>query len=245
VVAAAEGLTAREEDRRTPCPLWTVRDLLTHLWCTAERYHDLLDDAVADAPQRLVVNWELAEMNAAAIRRCPPVSTVSLVTSFRRSAVDYLHRALGHWDVAPYQKGAAASVGQMCCVAAIEWHVHAWDLEVARGRAYRSNSVEAATMRSSWLSAVPHLSIPEAGDAWLAVLGAAERRVGAGTVGTLAEAPPIPTSWTPWDAVPAEECDPSARSFYSRTRGWRWRRLTLRSTFPPRRPAETAASTRL
>jgi hypothetical protein len=214
VLAAVEGLSADEEESGTPCPRWTVRDLLTHLWCTAERYHNLLDHAVGGTPQPIVVNEELAALNEAAVRAAPPLPVNTLVRNFHRSAADYLHRALGHWDVAPYLEGSHASVGQICGVAAIEWHVHAWDLAVSQARAYRPDPLDAATMRASWHATVPHLSVDEEGDAWLAVLQAAERRVTPQTVGMPVRASPLSVSWMPWDDASAQDCDRNARSFY-------------------------------
>ncbi|MBK5216697.1 MAG: maleylpyruvate isomerase N-terminal domain-containing protein [Propionibacteriales bacterium] len=157
----------------TPCPEWNVLELVTHLWCTADRYHRLLGYAVAGCPERMLVNEELAVENERAVVAAAATDLNKVLSSFVSSAEAYLPRATVSWEVAPYQVGGG-SVGDALGVAAIEWHIHAWDLRKSVGHDYRPTCAE--TLRWCWNRAVPHLPITTDGDAWAALLAAAGRR---------------------------------------------------------------------
>jgi uncharacterized protein len=235
VGAAVGALTELQEQVITPCPRWTVNDLVNHLWCTAERYHHLLDAAVAGDPAPLVTGEDLGALNENAVRDTPCAAADARLREFRRAAVDYLHRVVERWEVAPYQRGSSASAGDICAVAAIEWHVHAWDLATALGHRYRPDERDAATLRESWLRAIRWHDIAATGDAWLAVLTAAGRRFaeetspGAPVCGSAVRTAvaDVTASWTPWREVAADEWDRGARTLYQ-SHAW----ITLEDTDP-------------
>jgi len=157
---------------RTPCPQWSAAQLLTHLWCTAERYHRLLDAALAGRPEPMPVNEELAALNEREVKNAASHSVSGTLALFESSATAYLERAVPHWRIAPFQIGGGC-VGDAMGIAAIEWHIHAWDLSQAGGQDYRPDSAE--VLRRCWVRAVPHLPIDRGGEPWSALLAAADR----------------------------------------------------------------------
>lgn len=161
----------------TVCPEWTALDLLRHLLCTARRYHRLLDVALAGQPETLVVDEDLAELNrrdlAAAALDGEPIN--GLLTSFVDAAESFSSRALAAWGFGPFQRDGV-DVGPAVAPAAIEWHIHAWDLFRAAGSDYYPDDPE--LLRQGWELTVPHLAIDRGDDPWAAVLASAGREGG-------------------------------------------------------------------
>ena len=174
VCEAVEAWLPGDGGTATPCPEWTSHELLLHLACTAQRYHRILDDALAGEPQPAVLDDDLANLNrrelAASHLRGLPADR--LVEVFADSAATFADRALRAWGAGPFQRDGV-DVGPAVALAAIEWHVHAWDLRRALGCDYYPPHAE--LLRQGWASTVPHLGIDQDCDPWIAVLLAAGR----------------------------------------------------------------------
>jgi hypothetical protein len=118
------------------------------------------------------VNEELAALNEREVKKAASHSVSGTLALFESSATAYLQRAQPHRRIAPFQIGGGC-VGDAMGIAAIEWHIHAWDLWQAGGQDYRPDS--AAVLRQCWVRAVPHLPIDPAGEPWSDLLAAADR----------------------------------------------------------------------
>ncbi|MGH3322315.1 MAG: maleylpyruvate isomerase N-terminal domain-containing protein [Streptosporangiaceae bacterium] len=177
----SRGFAAADWKAPTPCTEWLASDLVAHLRCVADDYHELLDDGPGNRLARLMAPTpppdklarHLARQNAAELAALPSVEPPAHVWAFVRSARRHARRLPTVWDEPCFTYGGrSCTVGDHAGVACIEWHVHAWDLAYAIGKSYRPADPEA--LASSWRSGMPHLPIGD-GDPWLAVLTASGR----------------------------------------------------------------------
>lgn len=174
VRAAVQAWGPGDGGTATTCTEWTSHQLLLHLACTARRYHRILDDALSGEPQPTVLDVDLADLNrremaASDLRGLPADRLVEVFADFAASFAD---RALHAWGAGPFQRDGV-DVGPAVALAAIEWHVHAWDLLRALGRDHYPRRPE--LLQRGWALTVPHLGIDQGGDPWTAVLLAAGR----------------------------------------------------------------------
>jgi uncharacterized protein (TIGR03083 family) len=104
---------------RPACGGWTGTDLAGHLVTVIGWYHTWLDRALAgDASPEFPID----ELDAQAA-----------IAPFRAEAERYATRVAEHWDVAYGYPRGSVTAGLHVAVAAVEWHVHAWDLARAAG----------------------------------------------------------------------------------------------------------------
>jgi uncharacterized protein (TIGR03083 family) len=170
---------------RTPCPEWRATDLAGHLRCVADDYNEYLDDAPVSRLSRLMatgahpetIERKIARQNAAELAALPEVSPREHIAAFLESAVRYAAR-IGPLLRLPHHsyRGRVITVAGMAGAAAVEWHVHAWDLACALGETYRPADPQAVL--AGWLSGVPQLPLRADDDPWLAVLRSSGRLLG-------------------------------------------------------------------
>jgi uncharacterized protein (TIGR03083 family) len=110
------------------CGEWSAAELVGHVGLVADWYHETLDRAEAgDASPSLDVTtfdaWTVQQVRALA-----PVPSDERVQTFVRSARSYAARLPDDWDLPYGYLRGRISAGRHAALAAIEWHVHAWDL---------------------------------------------------------------------------------------------------------------------
>lgn len=182
VVEVAKQFTPDSWNADTPCPEWRAADLAGHLRCVADDYHEYLDEAPVSRLSRLMATGQsaqsiarkLARQNAAELAALPDAAPAQHIAEFARSATRYAAR-IGPLLRLPHHtyRGRVISVAGMACAAAVEWHVHAWDLAGALGVSYRPADPHAVL--AAWLAGIPQLSPARSADPWLAVLRASGR----------------------------------------------------------------------
>jgi uncharacterized protein (TIGR03083 family) len=178
----AARFTAATWNAQTPCAEWRAADLAGHLRCIADDYHEYLDNAPVSRLARLMATGgsaeriarKLARQNSAELAALPDVPPAEHIRAFTESATRYTARlapllGLPHHS---YQ-GRLITVAGMGGMALVEWHVHAWDLAVALGDAYRPADPEA--ILAGWMAGIPHLPIVRDRDPWVTVLRSAGR----------------------------------------------------------------------
>lgn len=177
----ASQITGDGWDAPTPCSEWRVFELIAHLRCVADDYHEYLDDAPASRLARLMATGappeslarKLARQNAAELAALPDATGPEHVEAFAASARLYARRLQSYWDRPHHRyREAEVTVGGMAGGVCAEWHLHAWDLVRAMRKDYRPAAPE--VLVSGWLAGLPHLAVP-AGDPWEALLIASGR----------------------------------------------------------------------
>jgi hypothetical protein len=152
-------------------------DLIGHLRCVVDDYHEYLDDAPASRLARLMATGagadslarKLARQNAAELAALPEASGPEHIDAFASSARSYAQRLPPIWDLPHHQyRDVLVTVGGMAGAACAEWHLHAWDLARALGQVYRPANPD--LLLSGWLAGMPHL--PPAAGLEVAVGGA-------------------------------------------------------------------------
>jgi uncharacterized protein (TIGR03083 family) len=185
IIDIAHQFTSAAWNAPTTCPEWRAADLVGHLRCVADDYHEYLDDAPVSRLSRLMATGahpqsiarKLARQNAAELAVLPDVPPDEHVAAFARSATRYAAR-LGPLLRLPHHsyRGRVISVAGMAAVACVEWHVHAWDLASALGLIYRPADPEAVL--AAWLAGIPQLPLRLDEDPWVAVLRSSGRLSG-------------------------------------------------------------------
>jgi len=136
VEQSTDSLTAAEWQRRA-CGAWTATDLAGHLICVAGWYHAWLDRAEAGDAAPPFAAADLAARNDAALSTLEPEGGDERVAVFAREARRYAERLNSTWDLPYGFPLGTVTAGLHAGVAAIEWHLHAWDFS---GGAYRPTS---------------------------------------------------------------------------------------------------------
>ncbi len=182
IAAIASRFTAATWNASTPCPEWRAADLVGHLRCVADDFHEYLDDAPVSRLSRLMVagahadtiERKLARQNAAELAALPEEPPAEHIEAFAELAIRYTAR-LGPLLTLPHHsyRGRVITVAGMGGVACVEWHVHAWDLAWALGESYRPADPEAVL--AAWFAGIPHLPVVYDDDPWLSVLRSSGR----------------------------------------------------------------------
>lgn len=138
VEAMATRITAAGAwDAPTPCPAWTAAELMGHLEVVAGWYHAWLDRAEAGITTAPFSADHLPVENAAAVDALPPTSGPERLTAFATLARTYVKRIPERWNLPYGYPRGTVTAGFHAGVAAIEWHVHAWDLGQVVGVEHR------------------------------------------------------------------------------------------------------------
>jgi hypothetical protein len=187
VEAMAKRIDAAEAwDKATPCPAWTAVELLGHLQVVAGWYHAWLDLAEAGVAEPPFAAGHLPVENAAAVDALPPTSGPDRLTAFTTLARTYAKRLPERWSLPYGYPRGTVTAGFHAGVAAIEWHVHAWDLGQVVGHQYRPADPEAlaaigAESELRWRAPLLKPIVPivrrvaASGDAWRRLLKGAGR----------------------------------------------------------------------
>jgi uncharacterized protein (TIGR03083 family) len=125
----------------TPCAGWSAIDLVGHLLCVARTQHRLLDAAVAGHPRSgLPCGASLDARNADELAALPVAAGSDRVVAFDAVTTRYGERLaeadpdlpMGEWDRLGW-----LDLHDHTLAAAVELHVHAWDLAATLGWDHR------------------------------------------------------------------------------------------------------------
>ena len=151
---------------QTPLPEWRAIELAGHLRCSAEDLHEYLDEAPVSRYARLMATGahpdtlrrKLTRQNAAELAALPDAPPAEHIAAFAASARSYAARVAAVWDLPHHQyRDTVVTVGGMAGAATAEWHLHAFDLAQALGRAYRP--ADPSAVLAGWQAGMPHLPI--------------------------------------------------------------------------------------
>lgn len=135
-VEAIGRLVERWDDRqwaRHACGEWSGVDLAGHLVTVIGWYHSWLDRALAGDPSPAFPIADLDARTASSLAALPAGSGPDRIATFAAEAERYATRVAEHWDVPYGYPRGTVTAGLHAGVAAVEWHVHAWDLAHADG----------------------------------------------------------------------------------------------------------------
>jgi uncharacterized protein (TIGR03083 family) len=144
-VAAVEDITGSfdDDDWSAPgCGQWSAADTVRHLVGVIDWYEQWLDRALAGNNDSPFSESEFESRNAAAIADLQHLDGAAAVAMFGARARSYLDKALDHLDTPFGYPAGTVTVGLHLGVAAIEWHLHAWDIVAATGKDYEPDNPE-------------------------------------------------------------------------------------------------------
>lgn len=122
-----------EQWARPACGKWTGTDLAGHLVTVVGWYHSWLDRALAGDASPAFPAAELDGRTASALAALPAGAGPDRIARFTAEADRYAVRVAEHWEVPYGYPRGTVTAGLHAGVAAVEWHVHAWDLAHAAG----------------------------------------------------------------------------------------------------------------
>ena len=116
------------------CGHWNATQTARHVLAVARWYHDWLDRAVAGDVAKPFLRAEMDQRNELALDGVGALSGPEAIGLFADTSMAYLERAKAHWDLPFGYPSGTVTVGLHCAIAALEWHLHAWDLSRATDR---------------------------------------------------------------------------------------------------------------
>jgi uncharacterized protein (TIGR03083 family) len=122
---------------RPACGEWSATELARHVLAVVGWYHDWLDRAEAgDATPAFPID----DLDARTARDQADMaaqggwSGPEATARFRAEAMRYAERLEGAWDLPFGYPRGTVTAGLHAGMAAVEWHVHTWDLAGSAGR---------------------------------------------------------------------------------------------------------------
>lgn len=112
------------------CGAWTATQTARHLVSVAGWYHEWLDRARAGETTPPFPGASIDAYTNAALDEHLDLGGREAVAAFADSATGYLERATADWDLPYAYPFGLVTAGTHLGVAAVEWHLHAWDLSV-------------------------------------------------------------------------------------------------------------------
>ena len=168
------GFTDHDWGRPTPCAGWTAADVSAHVLCVAGWYHEWLDRAEAGHAAPVFPSGDLDRRNAEALAALTPAAGREHVAAFASSARAYAARLPRAWNLPVGYPRGTITAGLHAGLAALEWHVHAWDLAIASGQKHRPDCAgvvyEAAVLARRTASGARPAFVAARGDPWDAIL---------------------------------------------------------------------------
>jgi len=115
------------------CGEWSGTGLAGHLVTVIGWYHSWLDRGLAGDLDPVFPIAALDTETVAALAALRAGSGPARIDEFRASADAYAARLGEHWDAPFAYPRGLVTAGLHAGVAAVEWHIHAWDLAQAAG----------------------------------------------------------------------------------------------------------------
>jgi uncharacterized protein (TIGR03083 family) len=152
-IDAIEGVAGRYTDAQwagpTPCDEWDAAQLAGHVVCVSGWYHAWLDRAEAGDATAPFSGDLLPEQNRRALEQLQASWTGSAAVDGPASIADYTTSARAYadrlgpvWDLPYGYPRGTVTAGLHAGTAAVEWHVHAWDLARSIGADHRPSDPE-------------------------------------------------------------------------------------------------------
>jgi hypothetical protein len=152
----------------TRCAGWRAVDLAGHLVLVVRMYDAHLARATEELPARFASAGERRERNERELAELPPSSGPHRVGAFLDTARTYLARVTARPLALYRREDHVFTAADHLTTAAIEWHLHAWDLD-----ARRAAPDCAPLLADAWRA---HLPFPMGdGEPWQALLRASGR----------------------------------------------------------------------
>lgn len=162
----------------TPCERWDALTLLRHLHSISAEYLAWIDDARLELVRHAKLKAERVYANDVALASLPTLKPDAHLTSYLSKALRHLQFADRWWDLTMKVTTVGTwTVGQHVGIAAIEYHVHAWDLRRSQGRDHRAgDAVFLAEVWERHVGPAVGARLPDhRGDPWTALLEATGR----------------------------------------------------------------------
>lgn len=159
----------------TACAAWTVHDLVRHVEAIAGAYVLWVGAAIGGRIGRMRTPRELEDYNDRMLRRLPELSTDRHLDRFGDLARDH-HRLVRTGWAQPMMHTPGDSllrVGGHARVAAIEWHLHAWDLGRTTDDRHRPAPASLEVLCAAWEETLTDLATrprPADEDPWTFLL---------------------------------------------------------------------------
>ena len=159
------------DDWSTPtrCAGWRAVDLAGHLVLVVRMYDEHLARAAAGGVARFESAAKRRERNEADLRSLPPSTGPQRIGAFLDTARAYLRRVEASPGLRYRREDHVLTAAEHLSSAAIEYHLHAWDLDPTRPA-----PPSAALLVAEWARHLP-FPIDRGGDPWRALLVASGR----------------------------------------------------------------------
>lgn len=128
VLEVTNSLSAEQWDRPA-CGEWSVIETVRHLAAVVAWYEEWLTRAENDLSTRPFEESEFDTRNANELLAFAYLDGPAAVDAFAAAADSYLARAAQRWDLPFGYPGGTVTVGLHAGIAAVEWHLHAWDID--------------------------------------------------------------------------------------------------------------------
>lgn len=184
VAAGAEAVVAAVRDGRpdaaSPCAGWDALTVVRHLEGIAGAYLLWTGSSLGGRIARMRTGVEAASYNATILDRLPRLGLAEHLDRFVALASDHVRLAHVTWTTPMLETpdDVLLTVGQHAGVAAVEWHVHAWDLARSQGRQHTPDPASLAVCVAAWeevLADVTGTVLDETAAPWPALLVATGR----------------------------------------------------------------------
>lgn len=152
VEAVEAAATGSDPAAPTGCADWSVHDLVRHLEAIAGAYLLWVGAAIGGRIGTMRTPHDLRAYNDQMLHRLPQVSTPQHLGRFLGLARDHRRLVDSGWDLPMMRTptDAVLQVGDHGGVAALEWHVHAWDLGSRAGGRHRPAAAVVDTLCATW-----------------------------------------------------------------------------------------------
>ena len=127
IETVAASLSEAQWDRPA-CGSWDATQTARHLLGVIGWYHEWLARARAGDSSPPFPESDFDGRNEEALCALDRLSGPEAVVAFAASARSYLDDASSDWSLPFGYPGGSVTVGQHVGIAAVEWHLHAWDL---------------------------------------------------------------------------------------------------------------------
>lgn len=149
VVAAAADASP---DAPSPCLGWDALTVVRHLEGIAGAYVLWTGSSFGGRIAQLRTGEEAARYNATVLERLPVLAMERHLHRFVALARDHVRLARVTWTAPMLETpdDVLVTVGQHAAVAAVEWHVHAWDLARSQDRDHEPDPASLAVCVAAW-----------------------------------------------------------------------------------------------
>lgn len=152
IVAIETAVAASDPAQPTACAAWTVHDLVRHLEAIAGAYVLWVGAAIGGRVGTMRTPHALRAYNDRMLQRLPQRSTPQHLERFRELAIDHHRLVVAGWELPMMRTpgDTVLRVGDHGAVAALEWHLHAWDLGGPSGSGHRPGTLVVDTLCAAW-----------------------------------------------------------------------------------------------